>query len=412
MSDDDKDDASPIMAAKEEVDLPAPDEWEMMAQLDPRTPLKIEDTPAPTVISMDQQRQDRARRTLSPRAQELLKSAHHASHMKPDLYSNYLVKGWIDRGTTSVVYGAGGVGKTFLALDFARAVSLGKRWNACRTQKARVFYIGPDSGMGLNNRVCVLDGDPDIWAVTCAVMFGVTANGVSSPDASAVIETLNHLSETCGEPFGLVIIDTLARTMLGRENSPEDMSAYLREAEKIRRASGAHVMIIHHTGKDEERGPRGSSTLIPFVEAAIRLEREDGIITAHNERQRDRASGDRFMYRLRPVVLGQDQDGDDVTSCVVEPVTLQDGLDRMAERSKAERVFLKLLRLMAEQGRRVNSGGGQTYAPTVFAAHPDAEGVTRHALRDAMERLLASGQIVNVETGRASKRRTHLEEAK
>lgn len=85
------------------------------------------------------------------------------------------------------------------------------------------------------------------------------------------------------------------------------------------------------------------------------------------------------------------------------------GLDRMAAGAPAERTFLKLLGLLAAQGRRVNTGGGQTYAPTVFANHPEAEGVSKRGFRVAMESLLAAGKIRLAEDGPPSKRRQFLE---
>lgn len=87
------------------------------------------------------------------------------------------------------------------------------------------------------------------------------------------------------------------------------------------------------------------------------------------------------------------------------------GLDRVARSAKAERVFLSLLRLFTQQGRKVNAGGGQTYAPNAFAAHPDCEGVTKTAFKAAMERLLAGGQIRVAEDRPTSKRQTFLEVA-
>ena len=89
-----------------------------------------------------------------------------------------------------------------------------------------------------------------------------------------------------------------------------------------------------------------------------------------------------------------------------------DGLDRLAMGAKAERVFLKLLRTFTEQGRRVNHAGGPTYAPKVFSAHPDSEGMTKVALKGAMETLLSRGAICIGEDGPASKRRQFLEAAK
>ena len=92
---------------------------------------------------------------------------------------------------------------------------------------------------------------------------------------------------------------------------------------------------------------------------------------------------------------------------VAEATTI--GLDRRATGAKAERVFLKLLRTFAEQGRKVNDAGGPTYAPKLFATHPQAEGMTKPALKGAMEALLSRGTIRIAEDGPASKRRQFLE---
>ena len=83
----------------------------------------------------------------------------------------------------------------------------------------------------------------------------------------------------------------------------------------------------------------------------------------------------------------------------------------MAANAKAERVFLALLRMFAEQGRTVNHAGSASYAPKVFAEHPKSEGMTKRALKAAMESLLHAGKIRIVESGPPSKRRSHLEVA-
>jgi len=90
-----------------------------------------------------------------------------------------------------------------------------------------------------------------------------------------------------------------------------------------------------------------------------------------------------------------------------EPIS---GIDRAAGSAKAERVFLKLLRLFTDQGRRVNHNGSQSYAPKLFAEHPDAEGMTKRALKTAMEGLLARGVVRIVESGPPSRRISGLEE--
>ncbi len=87
-------------------------------------------------------------------------------------------------------------------------------------------------------------------------------------------------------------------------------------------------------------------------------------------------------------------------------------LDRLSGGMKAERVFLKLLRQHAEQGRHVNASGGLHYAPKLFAEHPDSEGCIKKALRTAMEHLLTEGKLAIQQEGPPSRRVSYLVEVR
>jgi hypothetical protein len=76
--------------------------------------------------------------SLKPRARGLLTAAIWAGDMHPALDRDYLVKGWLDRGAVSVIYGASNVGKSFLALDIAHHVAKGLEWGGWR---GAGFYI-------------------------------------------------------------------------------------------------------------------------------------------------------------------------------------------------------------------------------------------------------------------------------
>jgi hypothetical protein len=118
----------------------------------------------------------------------------------------------------------------------------------------------------------------------------------------------------------LIIIDTLARAMGGGdENSGQDMGALIRNVDLIRERTGAHVMLIHHSGKDTSRGARGHSSLRAAADTEIELTRSGEVVMAEAKKQRDVSVLGRFAYTLLPVTIGQDGDGDDVTSAVVEP---------------------------------------------------------------------------------------------
>lgn len=253
---------------------------------------------------------------LRPRAKYLLDSITWAADLQPSINRDYLVKGWLDRGCTSILYGQSNTGKTFLAVDLAHAVSKGLIWGGRRVRKGRVLYIAAEGGGGFANRVSALDS-PEFFVLTSPlVLTGRDSQGQS------LIEVMKHLATVGGNPFDFVIVDTMARVMGGAdENAAPDIADLMRNVTALQHATGAHVLIVHHSGKDTAKGARGHSSLRAAIDTEIELTRDDetGLISAHLTKQRDGPTGYRFDYVLRQVELGRDQDGDQVTTCVVEP---------------------------------------------------------------------------------------------
>ena len=106
----------------------------------------------------------------------------------------------------------------------------------------------------------------------------------------------------------------------GNENAPDDMGALVRSLDRLRDELHCHVCAVHHTGKDNARGSRGYSLLHCSVDTEIEVTRDanTGISTATVTKQRDVKTEGSVSLRLRRVQLGIDDDGEPVTSCVVE----------------------------------------------------------------------------------------------
>jgi hypothetical protein len=118
----------------------------------------------------------------------------------------------------------------------------------------------------------------------------------------------------------LVIIDTMARAMAGGdENSGQDMTRAVSAIDAIRAATGAHVCVVHHCGKDEARGARGHSSLRAAVDTEIEVSRPEGepITTVRVTKQRDLPMGEPMPFSLKVVELGTDCRGRPITSCLV-----------------------------------------------------------------------------------------------
>jgi len=174
-----------------------------------------------------------------------------------------------------------------------------------------VLYAAAEGGAMFDNRLAARKAR---FMVLRGALTLAGRNGEAEPLAAAV----GRLAETHGD-FGLVVIDTLARVMGGAdENAAPDIGALVRSAETIRDRTGAHVMFIHHSGKDVARGARGHSALRAAVDTEIELSRgEDGTRLARTTKQRDMPGGAEHEFTLEEVSLGRDSDGDPVTSCIV-----------------------------------------------------------------------------------------------
>lgn len=286
--------------------------------------------------------------TLKPRAKALMRNVAFAADIEPMLQRDYIVKGWLDRGAVSVVYGPSNVGKSFLALNIAHHVAKGLRWGGRRTTRGRVLYVAAEGGASFSNRVAALH-EPEFWVLN----MPITLTGKDS-QASPLSELMQHLASTGGAGFDLIVIDTLARVMGGLdENTAPDIADLVRNLDLIRRATGAHVMMVHHSGKDVGRGARGHSSLRAAIDTEIELTRDDmGQISAEVTKQRDGPTGYRFVYTLRQVELGCDQDGDPVTTCLVEPTdTAQAG--RAVVSDSAQKALDILGKALADGGVEV-----------------------------------------------------------
>jgi len=247
----------------------------------------------------------------SARGELLLRRVRLADELPPVLDRPYLIKGWLDRGAISVVYGAPNSGKSFWAVDVAHAVHSGENWAGHRVEQGAVLYCAAEGGALFANRLAARKA-------RFAVLPGALALAGRNNDAVALAEAVEALSETHG-PFHLIVVDTMARAMAGAdENAAADIAGLLHNLAQIVDRTGAHLMLIHHSGKDAARGARGHSSLRAAVDTEIEIAVDGALRVARTTKQRDMAGGAELPFRLEQVTLGRDADGDPVTSCIVK----------------------------------------------------------------------------------------------
>lgn len=235
--------------------------------------------------------------------------------------SEPLIEAVLGQGTFAALYGAPNSGKTFVALDIACAVASGRAWTGRDVERGAVLYVAAETGGGIHARLAALQKRKQIPLDIALRLIPCPVNlFAEQSDIQAVVDE-GRRSARAGIPLRFIVIDTLAKTMGGGdENTVRDMSVYVENISRINRATGAAVMVVHHTGKDEARGMRGSSALLGAVDTEIEVKRtpEDrvGLIKCGKQRDLERFEDVRFM--LERVVVGRDAKGREITSCVVQ----------------------------------------------------------------------------------------------
>lgn len=239
--------------------------------------------------------------------------------IEPSLTDNYIVKGIIGAGTMSVVYGPSNSGKTFFVLDLAFHIAAGAAWRGLRVKQAAVLYLAAEGGTGVSNRIAALRMETGVVNIPLALRRAGMDLLHNTADLQTIYDLTREVQARGKDLPTVIVIDTLSRIMAGGdENSAADMTALIRNIDAIREATGAHIMLVHHTGKDTARGARGHSSLRAATDTEIEVQNEDGNRAAMVTKQRDYQGGETFAFSLKGVTLGRDQDGDEVTSCVVE----------------------------------------------------------------------------------------------
>jgi hypothetical protein len=221
------------------------------------------------------------------------------------------VKGVLPAVGLAALFGPSASGKSFLALDMAAAIAQGTSWFGCLTRSAAVIYVALEGEGGFKNRVAA-------WEREHGKPIPTVLSFVMQPFKVADLQDLDDLASVV--PKGSVIfIDTLNRAApLADENSSKDMGLILEGAKQLQIATAGLVVLVHHTGKDVGKGLRGHSSLFAALDAAIQVERSVVGRAWGVAKAKDGEDGGKFPFKLKRHVLGQDADGDEITSCTVE----------------------------------------------------------------------------------------------
>lgn len=296
----------------------------------------------------------------------------------------WLVDDVLPVGGLAVIYGASGAGKTFAVLDLVACVARGQPWRGRYVEQATVAYVVAEGSGGFRKRLSAYaqHHDVDLNGVPLHVL-DAAPNLLEASEAKEVIRGLQALGEV-----GVVVVDTLAQTTAGgNENAAEDMGKALAHCKRIHQATGALVLLVHHSGKDQAKGARGWSGLRAACDAELEVVRTPVGRSIRLTKSKDGLDDMEWGFELEVVRLGVDARGKAITSCVVREAEVPKAT-ALREMGPNEATVNEVLQEMA----RVQSAGIEVEWVVGEAAKrmPQAEGkrdTRRQRAKRALEAL-------------------------
>jgi archaellum biogenesis ATPase FlaH len=250
-------------------------------------------------------------------------------YMKGYTGLSWIVKKFLPKAQLGIVYGASGSGKTFWVLDLAATIARGGEYRGMKVKANAVCYIASEARSGVMKRLAGFDKEHG--PTKNLQIIGNAPNLLDAKHANEIIQSL------LAQPVkaSLIIIDTLAASHNGDENTSTDMGNLINECKRISDATDALVLLVHHTGKDDKM--RGSSTLYAASDIVIRISGDSSGHKVEIEKQKDGEVLPPMGFTLNQVTLDAvDEDGDAITTCVVKPSELTETTKETKETDKKE----------------------------------------------------------------------------
>jgi hypothetical protein len=277
---------------------------------------------------------------------------------------DWLIEDVLPLGVIAQLFGAPGEGKSHLLLDMALTVA----------QHYPVIYIAAEDVEQYENRI-------NAWCTHHGLgrghlYFLPTALNLMTP---AVIQQFLQVNDDIHP--ALIIVDPLAQCGSGGDlDSTRDMTLAVEGMLTLRQATGATVLVAHHTGWNSDH-ERGSSVLRGACRTVYKLVNDDGLIRLTCEKMNNATKPEPRHFRLmeQPIIT---EDGEAATSVIPIPSSRM----RMEDAPLTEKQYQVLEALELE-----------TLREATFSQILDYTEQRKSTLHHSISRLLKRGYLKEIE---------------
>jgi len=272
-----------------------------------------------------------------------------------------LVDGMLFLDSLARINGPSGHGKSFVAIDLALRAARGMPWAGRAVRQVRVGYVVAEGARGIGTRIRA-------WEARHGPVDRSTIRLLARPVQMLGVEWTAFVESCRRAALELIIIDTQARATEGiDEVDRAEMSRLVAAAELLRRATGACVLLVHHTPQKGDDG-RGHTEVKGALQSELLARKAGRTITLTSRKQKDHEDFEDILFDLVDVpappaamVPGFSEPDDPMVVGVV-PVWRGDATAPAADGPREPLGKARARALWTAVHSRYNPGMGGTYA--------------------------------------------------
>jgi RecA-family ATPase len=330
-------------------------------------------------------------------------------HNVPVPDREWWLEGLVPMGQVTILNGDGGVGKSLLGEQLAAAGAMQCETLGLRPMPGRTMYIGAEDDADEFHRRLA-----DIVEVHQRQLSDLTDFRLlpladrdallSVPERDGTMKPTALWTQIAEESRAfspkLIVLDTSADLFGGDEVKRAQVRQFIAMLRKLAIEIRCAILLLSHpslTGMQSGTGSSGSTAWNNSARSRLYLTRakdDDDLRILTTVKSNYGKVGSEIHMRWQNGAFVLD-DG--------KPSREAGILNR-----RADEVFVDVLSKLNRQGQRLSPNPSATHAPKIIAAHPDAKGVSKKSLAEAMQRLLDAGTIRIVEEGPPSRRYRRL----
>ena len=321
-------------------------------------------------------------------------------------HREWLIDGWLARGSAAYLTGDGGVGKSLLTQQLATCLATGCDFLGLPVAGSVALYVTCEDDIHeLHRRQAAINAGLGITMAQLegrlflSSLKGELGNEIGTFDSdnrlklSTRYDDLESTAKTIGARF--VALDNVAQTFAGNENIRNQVAAYCNVMDRLAMAIDGSVLFLGHPSKAGAEFS-GSTGWEAHVRQRLFIDWADA---------GDGVGGDRDARLLKKSKANYSQSGNEVAfrwhaGAFILEADMPFDPERVDAATTAaageNETFLTCLAVMTEQRRAVSiSANAGNYAPKMFAHMPEAKRMAAPAFAAAMERLLRLGRVEN-----------------